>query len=42
MTPFHLFHDICDVIITSGNDVRGMNDDDDDNEMSMFTGNDKW
>ena len=33
----HLFHDARDVILTSRNDVRGMNDDDDDNEMSIFT-----
>ena len=34
---FHLFHDVCEVIITSRNDVRGMNNDEDDNEVSIFT-----
>ena len=31
----HLFHDARDVILTSRNDIRGINDDDD--EMSIFT-----
>ena len=35
--PIHLFHDARDVILMSRNDVRGMNDEDDDNEMLIFT-----
>ena len=31
------FNDARDVILMSRNDVRGMNDDDDDNKMSIFT-----
>ena len=31
----HLFHDARDVIITSRTDVRGMNDDDDDDVQRL-------
>ena len=35
--PFHLFHDVRDVIITSRTDVREMEDDDDDPDLSTFS-----